>query len=328
MLLSLRLRKGRAKEGRFVALGRRPQCREVVAPRSITGMKCPQCHDEVPHGRFCDSCGKPLPAAEALKPPSPVNPVEPVDRWSSSAKPYEPTKTRQVVDSSSAPPLPTPSTPALPPLPRVESPAVVPLAPPLASPTPLAPVESSVGVKPVESSPVVPPGALRPATPPAPLATPTPVATSTPVPDPDLTPPPLPRPTDRGNKTVMIGSSRPVLPTGVPTCRLVAKQYGKETSTTFPLHGSVVVGRFDPATGPVDVDLSGLVGSEHVSRHHAKVEPRGSQWVVRDMQSANGIFVRKNGTELFGPRLSEAELRDGDEIAFGQVVVVFRVGGG
>jgi pSer/pThr/pTyr-binding forkhead associated (FHA) protein len=125
----------------------------------------------------------------------------------------------------------------------------------------------------------------------------------------------------------MIGSSRPIIAAGVPACRLVAKQFGKETTTTFPLHGSVVVGRFDPTTGPVDVDLSGIAGSEHVSRHHAKVEPRGDQWIVRDMQSANGVFVRKNGSELFGPRVSESELHDGDEIAFGQVVVVFRVGG-
>ena len=53
--------------------------------------------------------------------------------------------------------------------------------------------------------------------------------------------------------------------------RLGIKKFGAPTGDVIPLQGDhLVVGRFDASTGPVDIDLSGLAGQEHISRRHAE----------------------------------------------------------
>lgn len=53
-----------------------------------------------------------------------------------------------------------------------------------------------------------------------------------------------------------------------------------------------------------------------VSRSHAEVRARGDGFVVVDLGSTNG-------TRVNGARVTERELRDGDEIVFGNVAVRF-----
>lgn len=118
----------------------------------------------------------------------------------------------------------------------------------------------------------------------------------------------------------------PAVGTG-PRPRLVAKAFGTPTGDEIPLLAErLVVGRFDPETGPVDVDLSSSPGSEHISRQHGELYREvDGRWFVRDLGSTNGVFVKGEAATSFGPRISAAQpLAQGDEIAFGNARFVFR----
>ena len=126
------------------------------------------------------------------------------------------------------------------------------------------------------------------------------------------------------------GSASPGTPsTAEPQAqaRLVSIRYGAPTGDEIPLHGQrLVVGRFDPETGPVDVDLSEAAESGHISRQHGELyrEADGS-WMVRDLGSTNGVFVKSGDTASFGPRITAPRpLKDGDEVAFGNARFIFK----
>jgi pSer/pThr/pTyr-binding forkhead associated (FHA) protein len=118
----------------------------------------------------------------------------------------------------------------------------------------------------------------------------------------------------------------PPLEVGSTRGRLIPRRFGALTDIEIPLQGSLRIGRFDPTSGPVDIDLSQFPGAEHVSRHHATISQNSNGvWQVSDAGSANGVYVKQNGSATFAPRLSAAHtLADGDEIAFGNIVMVFR----
>jgi pSer/pThr/pTyr-binding forkhead associated (FHA) protein len=109
--------------------------------------------------------------------------------------------------------------------------------------------------------------------------------------------------------------------------RLLAMRYGAPTGEEIPLFGQrLVVGRFDPETGPVDVDLSEAAESGHISRQHGELyrEDDGA-WVVRDLGSTNGVFVKSGDDSSFGPRITAPRpLNDGDEVAFGDARFIFK----
>ena len=109
---------------------------------------------------------------------------------------------------------------------------------------------------------------------------------------------------------------------------LTLLEYGQLSETKIPLTNSpVLVGKFDPNQGPVDIDLGNFVGNQYLSRRHAELFfDKG--WTVRDLGSTNGVFVRKNGQSNFLPRLqSPYQLEDGDEVAFGNIQFRFRLTG-
>lgn len=58
------------------------------------------------------------------------------------------------------------------------------------------------------------------------------------------------------------------------------------------------------------------LGDPNVSRNHAEIRPHGNGWVLVDLNSTNGSRVNGN-------RVSSHELREGDEIAFGNTVLRF-----
>jgi len=105
------------------------------------------------------------------------------------------------------------------------------------------------------------------------------------------------------------------------------KRLGATTAEEIPLQGErLVVGRFDPETGPVDIDLSAAPEAEHVSRQHGELfRGANGRWMVRDLGSTNGVFVRGTAQSSFGPRITEpTALSNGDEVAFGNARFVFR----
>lgn len=107
--------------------------------------------------------------------------------------------------------------------------------------------------------------------------------------------------------------------------RLGVRKFGAPTGDFIPLQGErLVVGRFDASSGPVDIDLAALGGAEHISRRHAELSQQGGRWTVTDLGSTNGVFIKRAGQGAFSPRLQEpTALSDGDEVAFGNLVLTF-----
>ncbi len=112
---------------------------------------------------------------------------------------------------------------------------------------------------------------------------------------------------------------------GIKSARLVPRDYGASTTETFPLVGDrVSVGRFDSSTGPVDIDLSGMKGEAHISRRHAEFALENGKWVIRDLGSTNGVYLKRVGQSAYGPRIAQPEiLNDGDEVAFGNTKFLY-----
>jgi hypothetical protein len=91
-----------------------------------------------------------------------------------------------------------------------------------------------------------------------------------------------------------------------PTAELAPAAGGRAVVLT---ERTMMVGR-DPGC---DVHLP----LEAVSRQHAQIARLGEAWVVTDLKSSNGTLVN-------GARIVSAPLRDGDRVAFGPAVYVFR----
>ncbi|MFC3833725.1 MULTISPECIES: FHA domain-containing protein [Deinococcus] len=163
---------------------------------------------------------------------------------------------------------------------------------------------------------------------PAAEATPAPLPMQEAVtPDGDLTPPAA----QDGAGPVPVAAAMPAPTAPAPSdapAKLGIKKYGAPTGEFIPLQGErLVVGRFDASSGPVDIDLTGMGGQEHISRRHAELYRENGAWMVRDLGSTNGVYVKKSGESAFSPRLQEpAALADGDEVAFGNLMLTFHQG--
>jgi len=65
----------------------------------------------------------------------------------------------------------------------------------------------------------------------------------------------------------------------------------------------------------VDNDI--VITSKRVSREHARIRQEGRKWLLEDLGSANGTFL--NGERVLTP----IELRDGDRIALGEIILIY-----
>jgi pSer/pThr/pTyr-binding forkhead associated (FHA) protein len=104
--------------------------------------------------------------------------------------------------------------------------------------------------------------------------------------------------------------------------RLVLKRANRETEEVFPFAPPVVIGRFAPDAGPVDVDLGTIPEGAYVSRRHARIDLEDGVYTVTDLGSSNGTFLLRGEFT----RVESAPLADGDEVAFGNARFVFRTG--
>jgi uncharacterized ubiquitin-like protein YukD len=83
------------------------------------------------------------------------------------------------------------------------------------------------------------------------------------------------------------------------------------------------VGRYDARTGDSpDIDLSEEPGGGTVSRSHALLRKRGSQWVLIPFSTKNRTHV---GNARIGPNQSHP-LKSGDNVTLGSVRLVFETG--
>ena len=114
-------------------------------------------------------------------------------------------------------------------------------------------------------------------------------------------------------------------PTASAAAILTLQRNGAPTEYIFPIGERVTLGRFDPSSGPVDVDLAPLPEAGYVSRHHAAIwRDAGGKWRIMDLQSRNGTYVRA-GSGAFARVGDERVLQNGDEIALGNARFIFQI---
>lgn len=95
-----------------------------------------------------------------------------------------------------------------------------------------------------------------------------------------------------------------------------------ETGQTFALDAdSMLIGRKDTKRGIlVDIDLSPLDPRRIVTRKHAVLEKKKSQWSLTDLGSVNGTWLNGHKLEVH----QSYPLQDGDEMVFGRNGVVLK----
>lgn len=139
-------------------------------------------------------------------------------------------------------------------------------------------------------------------------------------PEPTFTPPPpqpVPQPAPQNYPA-------PTFPTSAGTAKLICKQASAPTSE-FPLDSNMLIGKFDPDSGPVDIDLEGFPDDEKISRQHGEIYLEGGVWKIKDIGSSNGIFIKRSGESRFGARITIPEvLNGGDEVAIAHIKFLFQ----
>ena len=95
--------------------------------------------------------------------------------------------------------------------------------------------------------------------------------------------------------------------------------------TEFPLKlARTVVGRSQGSSDALDIDLATVQrGVDRVSRRHAEIIQRGTDFFIRDLGSMNGTFIAGRG------RLGRDQLyklKDRDQVILGGAILQFRRG--
>ena len=159
---------------------------------------------------------------------------------------------------------------------------------------------------------------------PTPIPAPPETVFTAPTPPVDYSPapvftPPLPSP------PVTPPIPTPPIPTTSTTARLICKQPGVSTPESYLDGSNVIIGKFDPDMGPVDIDLEGFPGDETISRNHGEIYLEGGVWKIKDLGSSNGIFLKRVGQSRYGARITTPEaLNSGDEIAIAKIKFLFQ----
>ncbi|GEM_PF-541865 len=161
-----------------------------------------------------------------------------------------------------------------------------------------------------EPMPIAPPPPIEPVnqsfTPPAPI------------PQTISSPPPV------FNSEAFSESHRPIpIPVAeATTAKLIAKQPNAPIPE-FPLESSNIIGIFNEE--PVEIDLEGFYGNETVSSQHAEIYQDNGFWMIKDLGSTNGIFIKPVGQSRFGARVTVPTiLNSGDEIAIAKIRFQFQ----
>ena len=108
---------------------------------------------------------------------------------------------------------------------------------------------------------------------------------------------------------------------GISTAKLIARG----DTTEFGIIGMrAVIGRSIDGTEALDIDLGALKGqADRVSRRHAEIIRRGTDFFIRDLGSTNGTFIAGRG------RLGRDQLyklKDRDQVVVGGAILQFRRG--
>jgi serine/threonine protein kinase len=104
-----------------------------------------------------------------------------------------------------------------------------------------------------------------------------------------------------------------------------AKLVSRGDEIEFGIFGMrTVIGRSKDATDQLDIDLKKLAhGGDRVSRRHAEIVLRGTDYFIRDLGSLNGTYVAGRG-KLGRDQLYK--LKDRDQVVLGGAILQFRRG--
>lgn len=144
--------------------------------------------------------------------------------------------------------------------------------------------------------------------------------------------PPAPALANTGSETTVLEPSHPLQP-DESAFEAAVEELESSTGTTIP---HLVIHLLEKTW---EVPLEGdsySIGREpgnqiridhlSVSRRHARLNRRGDRFVLRDLGSANGIWLEGGVNGRLGARLEERTLEDGDTLRIGRARVVFKAG--
>jgi len=122
------------------------------------------------------------------------------------------------------------------------------------------------------------------------------------------------------------GAERPAAPVVEEAAPAATARLVHSSGAEFPLppDEEAIVGRPDPQKGfTPQVELSKMDAQRSLSRRHARLfREQGSYYVQEEPGVRNGTFI--NGRRLKGGE--RVAVKDGDEIAFGLIKTIFRLG--
>jgi FHA domain/zinc-ribbon domain len=294
---------------------------DFVRMQETKGVKmivCHVCGTENPDGsKFCEGCGVELQAPVALNVGAVAAEIAPVAETAAPAV--------EVLDAA----IPGLTAPVIapPPLPDDEAALDLEATPPavVVAETPLSEIEAPAA--PVVEVPAAPVVEVPVQMPPLPMVE-TPALIEDVSPLATVIEAPTIAPVGVVLSSTLDGTVNPKATIETPIISLpkIAKLVARGgNSEGYVLHSErMVVGRFDPSAGPVDIDLSGGQGENYISRRHAEVYLEGGAWMVRDLGSTNGVYVKRAGQAQYSPRIIEPQaLSEGDEVAFGNMKFLF-----
>lgn len=110
------------------------------------------------------------------------------------------------------------------------------------------------------------------------------------------------------------------------TAKLIFIKTGYSTAEFTLDNHRYIIGRTDINTREVNIDLTHFPDAETISRYHGQIYREGNQWKVQDLDSLNGIFIKRSGQTRFSSRITTPEiLNSGDEVAFGKIRFLFQI---
>jgi pSer/pThr/pTyr-binding forkhead associated (FHA) protein len=85
----------------------------------------------------------------------------------------------------------------------------------------------------------------------------------------------------------------------------------------------LIVGKFDPDTGKVDINLINFPNSDLISRHHAELSFDGKNWQVTDLNTVNGTWLKRGTDRRFKKVIQTETLSEGDRLSFANILFTF-----
>jgi len=109
----------------------------------------------------------------------------------------------------------------------------------------------------------------------------------------------------------------------IAIARLILMDMDANAQFPLPADNEITIGRVDPHRGiRPDIDLSKFDPASRISRRHARVTARGSQFYIEDLGSANGTII--NGRTRLKPQ-EPYPLVNGDVLKIGETTLKFAV---